>query len=154
MIYIITGPRMSGKTTLVSQLVRCAQQQKWRATGIITLGEWRGGEKLALYAHDLSSGERRLLARRDSAAQRWEFVTEALEWGNSVLASAVPTDVLVIDELGPLEWEEGRGWTAAFAALESGQYRWAFVVVRPELVERARLRLGKLRQIAVWPSFA
>ncbi|MFN4218482.1 MAG: nucleoside-triphosphatase [Candidatus Bipolaricaulia bacterium] len=140
MIYIITGGRGAGKTTLVSQLVHCARRQKWRVTGIITLGEWRDGEKVALYAHDIVTGERRLLARRKSATEPWEFVAETLEWGNRVLASAVPTDLLVVDELGPLEWEEARGWTAGLSAIDSGQYRVALVVVRPELVPQAQRR--------------
>ncbi len=140
MIYLISGPRGAGKTTLCRQLVQCARQQGWCVTGILTEGEWHGGEKLVLYAHDLSRGERRLLAQRRSAAEPWGFVAETLEWGNRVFASAVPTDVLVVDELGPLEWEEGRGWTAAFAAIESRQYQYAVVVVRPELVDRAQAR--------------
>lgn len=138
MIYVITGPRISGKTTLVQQLVRCAQG--WRVTGILTVGEWRNGEKLALYARDLGTGEQRLLAQRQSAREPWEFVAETLEWGNRVFASAVPTDLLVVDELGPLEWLDGRGWTAGLSAIDSGQYRVALVVVRPELIPQAQQR--------------
>lgn len=138
MIYLITGPRMSGKTTLVQQLVQCAHG--WRVTGILTIGEWHNGEKLALYARDLRTGEQRLLARRQRATEPWEFVAETLEWGNRVFTSAVPTDLLVVDELGPLEWVEARGWTAGLSAIDSGQYRVALVVVRPELLTQAQHR--------------
>lgn len=143
MIYVITGPRGSGKTTFCRRFVESARVQEWRVTGILSVGEWHNGEKLALYAHDLRSGEQRLLAQRQSALEPWKFVAGSLEWGNCVLARAVPTDLLVVDELGPLEWVEGRGWTAAFGVIDSGQYRYALVVVRPELVEQAQKR---------WPS--
>lgn len=152
MIYIIIGGRGAGKTTLVSQLVHCAWQHGWRVTGIITRGEWRDGEKLALYAHDIATGEQRLLAQRQNAREPWKFVDETLAWGNGVFARAVPTDVLIVDELGPLEFVEGRGWTGAFEATNSGQYRIAFVVVRPELVEHARQRFPHATPIDVQTS--
>lgn len=146
-IFLITGPRGSGKTTLCRQFIELARA--WRVTGILTVGEWRDGEKLALYAQDLHTGECRLLAQRQSALAPWEFVDETLAWGNGVFARAVPTDLLVVDELGPLEWLEGRGWTAAFGAIDSGQYRVALVVVRPELLEPARLRWAQAELIDV-----
>lgn len=140
MIYVITGPRNSGKTTFCQRCVERARACGWRVTGILTVGEWCNGEKLALYACDLHSGEQRLLARRQSVKEPWEFVAETLEWGNDVFARAVPTDLLIVDELGPLEWCEGRGWTAAFGAIDSGQYRIALVVVRPELIAQVQKR--------------
>lgn len=149
MIYVITGPRGSGKTTFCQRSIERARLWGWQVTGIVTVGEWRHGEKLALYAHDLCRGERRLLARRPNAREPWEFVEETLAWGNDVFARAAPTDLLAVDELGPLEWIEGRGWTAAFEAIDSGQYRAALVVVRPELVEQARSRWPQARVIDV-----
>jgi hypothetical protein len=96
---------------------------------------------MSLQARCEHTGEVRTLAHRQhSGGQQWAFVEETLEWGNSVLASAVPTDLLVLDELGPLEWVEGRGWTTGLSAVDSGLYRYALVVVRPELVEQARQR--------------
>ncbi|MCS7197468.1 MAG: hypothetical protein NZ930_02115 [Candidatus Bipolaricaulota bacterium] len=139
-ISLITGPRNSGKTKFCQRCVVRARACGWRVTGILTRGAWHNGEKLALYARDLGVGEERLLAQRKSAREPWEFIGETLEWGNGIFARAVPTDLLVVDELGPLEWLEGRGWTAAFGAIDSGQYRVALVVVRPELIAQAQRR--------------
>lgn len=140
-LVLITGPRGAGKTTLCRRLVENAHQRSLQVTGILTLGQFVNGEKALLRAHDLRTGESRVLAhRRMNETPRWDFVEETLEWGNAVLTSAVPTHLLVIDELGPLEWVEGRGWTAGLTAVDSGQYSWALVVVRPELVKHAQSR--------------
>jgi hypothetical protein len=42
--------------------------------------------------------------------------------------------------LGPLEFEEGCGYQSAFSFLEEGDYRTAFVVVRPTLLPLAQSR--------------
>lgn len=140
MIYLITGPRNSGKTTFCQRFIERVRACGWQVSGIVTVGEWREGEKRALYAQDLATGEQRLLAQRKSAGEPWDFVEATLAWGNEVFARAIPTDLLVVDELGPLEWCEGRGWTGAFGAIDSGQYRMALVVVRPELIVWAQRR--------------
>lgn len=145
-IILISGSRGAGKTTLCQQVIELARSQGWNVSGILTLGDYVDGEKVSLYAQDVRTGERRLLARRSYGGRyRWDFVEETLAWGNSVFASAIPTDLLVVDELGPLEWLDGRGWTAGLHAIDSREYRYALVVTRPELVERARAR---------WPGFS
>ena len=54
------------------------------------------------------------------------------------MANALPCDLLVVDELGPLELERGVGWTAALGLLQQSGFALAVVVVRPGLVARAR----------------
>jgi hypothetical protein len=63
-----------------------------------------------------------------------------MAWGNDVLGAATPCDLLIVDELGPLEFERNRGWTDGLAAVDSGDYRHALVVVRPQLLPAARAR--------------
>ena len=36
---------------------------------------------------------------------------EVLAWGTRILQQATPCDLLVVDELGPLKFERGEGWT-------------------------------------------
>jgi hypothetical protein len=68
---------------------------------------------------------------------RWAFDGEALAWGNQVLGNIHPCDLLVIDELGPLEFERGEGWMHGFTAVDDGDYTLAVVVIRPDLVDKA-----------------
>lgn len=151
-IFLITGPRGSGKTTLCRQFIELARARGWHVTGILTLKHTANspGRAWSLHAQDLRTGETRPLAYRSpDGIRQWAFVEKTLTWGNRVLKSAVPTDLLVVDELGPLEWLEGRGWTAAFGAIDSGQYRSVLVVVRPELLEQARRRWPQAKLIDV-----
>ena len=73
---------------------------------------------------------------------RYSFAPEALEWGVQTLKAATPCDLLVVDELGPLELEAGEGLVAALDVLDEGGFSLALVVVRPELVEKLEERLG------------
>ncbi|MEA4909911.1 MAG: DUF2478 domain-containing protein [Chloroflexi bacterium] len=147
-IWLITGDRGAGKTTLCRMLIDAAHRAGWRVGGLLSPPVLEGRERVAIDVEDLRKGERRRLA---SLAQpgtpgevhtcRWAFDAATLAWGDQALRQALPCDLLVIDELGPLEFERGQGWTSAFAALEhAGAYRMALVVVRPELLAAARRR--------------
>ncbi len=51
-----------------------------------------------------------------------------------MLESATPCDLLIVDELGPLEFERNEGWPAGLAAIDSAAYKVGVVVIRPELL--------------------
>jgi hypothetical protein len=63
-----------------------------------------------------------------------------MAWGNAHLARLTPPDLLIIDELGPLEFSAGKGLQAAFPLLEGRGYRWGVVVIRPDLLAAAQGR--------------
>lgn len=142
-ILLLSGTSGSGKTTLCLKLLKKLKTHPIHIAGVICPPAFEGSDKTGILLLDLTSGEERLLARlrRESDAgistQRWNFSEENMLWGNERLASAVPCDVLIVDELGPLEFERGLGFTNAFAAIDSGMYRGALVVIRPSLLEQA-----------------
>ena len=70
-------------------------------------------------------------------------MTRHLIWGNHVLSNSTPCDLLVVDELGPLEIDRGTGWQAGLAAVDSKEYAVAVVVVRAELLGRILRPLGR-----------
>mgnify|MGYP001077632399 FL=1 len=146
-VTIVTGPPGSGKTTLCREIAAAARRSGRDVAGVLSPAVFAGAVKTGIEAADLRTGEVRALARlrdlRGGAALergRWAFDEAALAWGNARLARSTPCDLLVVDELGPLEFEQGRGWTAGLAAVDSGAYGAALVVVRPGLLERARAR--------------
>ncbi len=146
-IWVITGWREQGKSTLVQKLAGFAQAQGWQVAGLTCPAVFSGGQKTAIDALDLATGAcKRLAWRRELgsaagvATSHWSFDSDVLEWGNTVLQAAVPCDLLVVDELGPLEFERGQGWTAGLSAVDGRNYHVALVVIRPELVDVAKNR--------------
>jgi nucleoside-triphosphatase THEP1 len=141
-VVILTGERGVGKTTVCRETVALARGHD--CAGILTLVrdsvrdvcDVRGGE-----THRLTQGP-----DDDSVVVqgRFRFNPETLSWGSAVLARAVPCDLLIVDEIGPLEIERDGGWVVAFDVLRGGSFALAVVVVRPELVSRAQRRLPGL----------
>lgn len=143
-IIILTGEKNSGKTLVCDALVKKFSGCIQRISGIISLGQYENGRKIAICAFDLSTGERKMLAHYspgwdpDKPLREWRFDQEALNWGNEVLAKAIPTDLLLIDEIGYLELEKDEGWINALEILNTGKFHYAVIVVRPSLLETAK----------------
>ena len=145
---LVTGDIGAGKTTAVGRVVALA-----RARGYVCAGLWApalvvDGRKTGIEAVDLSSGERRLLARMSLVATgeqlgRYSFCPDAIAWANEVLAAAVAArpDLLVVDEIGPLELERGGGLAPVLELLATGSARRALVIVRTWLLDALRARL-------------
>lgn len=138
---VLTGERGIGKTTICRRTIALARAQGRTCGGILTLAHEGARE-----VHDVRSGQvRRLTAPPDGGPVvvqgRFRFNAETLNWASAALASSVPCDLLVIDEIGPLEIERDGGWIAAFDVLGGGGFALALVVVRPELVPAAQRRL-------------
>ncbi len=142
-VWLLTGWRGVGKTTFCQHLVDRASERAWQVSGLLSPAEFSGQIKQNIWAVDLRGGEKCLLA---SAARQtpqdyqfvdWYFNRQAFSWGNQVLRESLPTRLLIIDELGPLEFNFSQGWTAAFDVLRQPAFSVALVVVRPELIESA-----------------
>lgn len=147
-LIILTGPRSAGKTNLCLQLFDSATQMGAQTKGLISKPVYEGQKKIAIDLIDLSTGDQRRLAHprpkdhRERTTPGWIFDQQALQWGNSILAHVEKTQLLIVDELGPLEFSYQAGWQDAFHVIEKRDYRCAVVVIRPTL-----LRLAKER----WP---
>lgn len=139
--WIITGWRGSGKTSFCQAMIEPARQAGWKAAGIFSPAVEKNGIKEFIDAVDIRTGEKRLLAAAqrqtgdDFAFGDWFFNQGTLEWGNKVIANSLPCDLLVIDEIGPLEFYYSMGWDNALEVIQRKDFRLALVVVRPELVE-------------------
>jgi nucleoside-triphosphatase len=146
-IVILTGERGVGKTTVCQRVVTLAQAGgdgliACTCGGLLTLSNHDGSRDVL----DVGSGGVRRLTLPPGTDEgvvqgRFRFDPETLAWGNDVLSRVLACDLLVVDELGPLEIERGGGWVRAFDVLRDASFRLAVVVVRPELVVHAQLRL-------------
>lgn len=139
MVILLTGESGVGKTTLCARCATALHARGVDVAGVLTLPRFANGEKIGMEVADVRAGTRRLLAERatrgaGTADLRWKFDEAALEYGAHILRAALPCDVLIVDELGPLELIHGQGWQIALDILQAPNYRCALVVVRPHLV--------------------
>lgn len=145
-IVILTGDLQSGKTSLCQELAQKAKEEGVQLAGLLSPGVFQEGKKNGIDVINLDNWERQHLAKlreKDQTGletQRWSFYPEIVQWGNQALINAVPCDLLIMDELGPLEFTRGEGWIAGLAAVDSGSYLSALVVIRPSLLKMAGQR--------------
>ena len=142
-IIVLSGERGIGKSTVCRKTVALAQAKGYICGGILTLR--RPGD--ALDVLDVHSGSVRQLTLEPDVSPaviqgRFRFDPQALSWGNDVLAHATPCDLLIVDEIGPLEIEQDWGWQQAFDVLHQSDFALALVVIRPELIVAAQIRLS------------
>jgi nucleoside-triphosphatase len=142
-ILLLTGRRGVGKTTVCRQVVARAQAAGYACGGVLTVAGDEPGQRSVV---DLRTGDTRPLTTPAGGVRqgRYRFDPRVLSWASEALARALPCDLLVVDELGPLEIEREQGWAGALDRLHEGRFRLAIVVVRPELLARVQALLGSL----------
>jgi nucleoside-triphosphatase THEP1 len=175
-IYVLTGERGSGKSTVCAKVAREAAQGGLTVAGILTeRGEdpgpgsarrvvdvrtwesWRFGSQDTEHGRDglpaVAAPLAPPVAAPDAAGATpgisdpltpgWKFDSGVFSWANEVLSRSTPCDLLVIDEVGPIELLGGRGWVKAVEAVCSGDYHLALVVCRPALLAQLEERIGR-----------
>jgi len=142
-IILLSGESGLGKTTLCLKLLEMLKDIPLIVNGVVCPPLYEGSIKSGIEVLILKSNEKRQLARLNKGennglfTRKWLFDETVTSWGNQELAKATPCDVLVIDELGPLEFERDSGFLNAFTAINSRDYRSALVVIRPSLLAKA-----------------
>ena len=149
-IVLVTGAVGAGKTTYCRSQIDAARRSGQDVAGVLSPARFEHAVKVGIDVQDLRSGETRRLAHlraafeeadaADIVTQRWRFDQAALGWADEALATATPCDLLVVDELGPLELEQGRGWVAGLNAVTTRSFDVALVVVRASLLTPALAR--------------
>ena len=146
---LITGHSGSGKSRWCERLVALAHRREWRVAGVLSPPAMRDGRKVAIDLLDLATDERRRLAElrhgpsaEGPATERWRFDEATLTWGDEALrrAADTPADLVVVDELGPLEFQRGIGLVAGLGLVDALTSGVACVVVRPSLLAAALKR--------------
>ena len=150
-LFLLMGPSGSGKTSWCQAAARLAGGRRWSVAGLLSPAVMVDGRKARIDLLDLGSGERRRLATHqevlagdETAAGgvitgNWHFDPQTLAWGNSMLAGIGRCDLLIIDELGPLEFRQRQGLQAGLALLDARQHL-ACVTIRPSLADAAQRR--------------
>jgi nucleoside-triphosphatase THEP1 len=161
-LLILTGSKGAGKTAWCLELIAEAYQRRFRVSGLISPAVIHGGQKVGIDLLDAHSGKRRRLAVfREEGSQKnstekglatmdWIFDPSVAAWGNQILEGLGASELLVVDELGPLEFLEGKGLAAGLKCIDDRRYQIACVVIRPRLLANAMERWpwGKILKIA------
>jgi len=120
---LLTGPVNSGKTTACDKLREIARANRWKVGGVTIEKELdENGKVETLILKDLMAGNRVEVGRPAVEGEelpegwfkfhKWIFHREAFIWGNMLLSRPAPMDLIIIDEVGPLEME-GTGFAPA-----------------------------------------
>jgi iron complex transport system ATP-binding protein len=145
-LVLVTGLSGMGKTTWCAQLVKHAREKGLTVRGVLSPAVFEDGRKLAIDLIDLGTNERRRLAelRAGRAAKlvttQWQFDPEVMAWGDRVLRDISASDLLIIDELGPLEFLRQEGLMEGLRLIDDRRYKVACVVVRSSLLPNALQR--------------
>jgi nucleoside-triphosphatase THEP1 len=141
-IILLTGKRQIGKSTLCLRLVELAREKGLSVAGLITK---RTGshdlEVLELATNCVYALTLPFDASGGITFANFRMDPEAMSRSALALEESFPTDVLVLDEIGPLELVYHKGWSRILTLLAGSDYKAAFIVVRPELLLEAILQL-------------
>jgi nucleoside-triphosphatase THEP1 len=146
---LLTGERQVGKTTVCKRVAELARGLGYDPAGVfapVILG--KDGLPVAYYALMVSDGQQRVLARANGdlggpRTKRYSFDAVILSWVIDGLRGAISQgcDLLIVDEIGPLELEQGRGLAPILSDLSTRRLPPLLLVVRPELIVQLQKRL-------------
>jgi nucleoside-triphosphatase THEP1 len=158
MFILLTGRGGCGKTTACWKALPGLRTSGIKMAGFISPPLLdAGGKKTGIEMLNLATGEHHTFARIVSRDQGpdvgvYRLEGDAIEWARGVLASALFSDIdlLVIDEIGPLELQRGGGFAFALEPLaDPERIPNAIVIVRRELVDELAERLGRPDMVRV-----
>jgi len=151
-IFLLTGPPGIGKTTAVVWVAELLRREGVSVGGMITreVRGGAGGARVGFEVLDLSSGNRGWLARacQGSGPRVGRYLVDiaSLEGigASGILGAVASSDVIAIDEIGPMELLSGRFREAVGRAAGCGKPVVATVHFRSRdpLIESIKARAG------------
>ena len=139
MIYILTGSIHSGKTGFLKGVIQDLQERGRKIAGFLSMSIWDGDVCKGYDLHDLSTNATHPFIRKigDDNWQRignYLFIPETLERAKDILQKTRDADLLVVDEVGPLELS-GKGlWPVLEDVIGSSSVNY-LLVVRENILE-------------------
>lgn len=151
MIALVIGPARIGKTTVCDKAIEVLRGDGLKIGGVLCPARWDpSGEKTGVDVVDLLTDERRNFARlaHGEKVTVGEYVMDdsVMRWALLSIMDAVINgcQVLVVDEIGPLELYKGGGFAQVLGPLsDPARVPHAVVVVRARLLDELIARLGR-----------
>jgi nucleoside-triphosphatase THEP1 len=149
MIFILTGPVHSGKTTLLKKVVRELKEQKHRVDGFLSEAVWEKEEMVGYDLFDLKK-DRAIPFIRRTGEKEWQkvgsyfFIPQSLAEAENIILGGKEADILVVDEVGPLELS-GKGFWPVLKQVISQPLNSYILVTRKNILEDFLAKLGKYK---------
>lgn len=145
-VILVTGDKGEGKTTLLARFADERRAKGVRVGGFLAHGTWEGTERQGFEIEFLATGEREALAVRGEQVGlvrqgQFAFLDAGLDLGRRALSAALDSgaDVVIVDEVGPLELR-GEGWAEALDRMLGFGGPLVVLAVRSSLVEEVSRR--------------
>jgi nucleoside-triphosphatase THEP1 len=148
-LILLTGPVGAGKTTLCLRLANEARLRGRVVSGVLTPAVVEEDVKVGIDGLDVSTGERRPLARHAPAwgtfpgtrVGLYAFDDRVLDWMVALCARALADAetaqglLVFVDEIGKLELNQGEGLASLIPALGQPHEARVIVIVRESLLD-------------------
>jgi nucleoside-triphosphatase THEP1 len=136
----LTGKSGAGKTKACQKIVHAAQNAGLSVFGFYCPAVFNGKDKTGMQVCLLPDGETYLLGTLEKqegwlSIGRWWMDRSVFERVNDHLKKFNSSDLLLIDEIGPAEIEDKKGWPAALNLLKEDHFQMAVVSFRPAFIE-------------------
>jgi nucleoside-triphosphatase THEP1 len=147
MIFLLSGPVHSGKTTLLKKAAREFKNQGVRIDGFLSEAVFAGKDRTGYDLLDIQE-ERSLPLLRIAGEEEWQktgpyfFVPLGIEKAEKIILRSGGVDICVVDEVGPLEIE-GRGFWPALERVLLPPSTHFLISVRESILENFMEILGK-----------
>jgi nucleoside-triphosphatase THEP1 len=145
-IFIVTGDRASGKTSLLAALTEEFRQRKRSVGGILSPVVQMDSIRTGYDVINILTGERVPLCRNEPDGigikiGEWIFRDDGIQFGRTALdpSSSTACDLIIIDEVGPLELEN-KVWASSIDRLIGSSHCPIILVVREHLIEKVQDR--------------
>ena len=145
-VIIITGEVHEGKTTFAQSVVNLLLREKIKVSGFLAIAMNENGERKGFNLYDIEKGESTSLCtvvKAENSAQtgKYYFNEETIKTGNAILdpENLSETQLIVIDEIGPLELK-GQGWSSAIDNLTRNLTTPQLWIVRKGIIDKITRR--------------
>ena len=123
--FLVTGKVQGGKTSYLTELVDQLKNREIKVAGFLSPGSFESGERSGFHLKNILTGmEIPMASVREMDAwvkyRRFWFNPDAFRQGREWILSSLTLDpdVMVIDEVGPMELE-GSGWSESLESLQN-----------------------------------
>ena len=147
MIFILTGPVHSGKTTFLNKVIYALKNQGVKIDGFLSKSVGKREETHGYDLFDLKE-EKSIPYIRREGEKGWQkigsflFIPQGLAEAEKIILRGKDSGILIVDEIGPLELEGKGVWPALKNVIFQPLTHYLFVV-RTNILEDFLRVLGK-----------